>query len=148
MATQQIDPRGPRFGAAITSTLLAISLFLLLDSSTFSLGAGVFTFVTLSFAIGAAFGLSTHPYGLIFKKFVRPGLAAPKELEDATPPRFAQAVGLFVALIGWVLQLAGVDYGFAFATGAAFIAAFLNAAFNYCLGCQIFLGLKRLKVIR
>ena len=148
MATQQIDPRGPRFGAAITSTLLAISLFLLLDSSTFSLGAGVFTIVTLSFAIGAAFGLSTHPYGLIFKKFVRPGLAAPKELEDATPPRFAQAVGLFVALIGWVLQLAGVDYGFAFATGAAFIAAFLNAAFNYCLGCQIFLGLKRLKVIR
>ncbi|NDH66125.1 MAG: DUF4395 family protein, partial [Microbacteriaceae bacterium] len=70
MATQQIDPRGPRFGAAITSTLLAISLFLLLDSSTFSLGAGVFTFVTLSFATGAAFGLSTHPYGLIFKKFV------------------------------------------------------------------------------
>jgi len=148
MATQQIDPRGPRFGAAITSTLLATSLFLLLDSSTFSLGAGVFTFVTLSFALGAAFGLSTHPYGLIFKKFVRPGLAAPRELEDATPPRFAQAVGLFVALIGWVLQLAGVDYGFAFAAGAAFVAAFLNAAFNYCLGCQIFLGLKRLKVIR
>ena len=148
MATQQIDPRGPRFGAAITSTLLAISLFLLLDSSTFSLGAGVFTFVTLSFAIGAAFGLSTHPYGLIFKKFVRPRLAAPKELEDATPPRFAQAVGLFVALIGWVLQLTGVDHGFAFAAGTAFVAAFLNAAFNYCLGCQIFLGLKRLKVIR
>jgi hypothetical protein len=85
---------------------------------------------------------------LIFKKFVRPSLPAPKELEDATPPRFAQAVGLFVALIGWVLQLSGVEFGFAIAAGAAFVAAFLNAAFNYCLGCQIFLGLKRLKVIR
>ncbi len=148
MATLQIDPRGPRFGAAITATLLAVSVFLLLDNSTFSLGAGVFTFVTFSFAFGAAFGVSTHPYGLIFKKFVRPSLAAPKELEDATPPRFAQAVGLFVALIGWVLQLSGVEFGFAIAAGAAFVAAFLNAAFNYCLGCQIFLGLKRLKVIR
>jgi len=148
MASQQIDPRGPRFGAVITSTLLAISVFLLLDSSSFSIGAGVFTFVTLTFAFGAAFGVSAHPYGLIFKKFVRPSLPAPKELEDATPPRFAQAVGLFVALIGWVLQLSGVEFGFAFAAGAAFVAAFLNAAFNYCLGCQIFLGLKRLKVIR
>jgi len=148
MASQQIDPRGPRFGAVITSTLLAISVFLLLDNSTFSIGAGVFTFVTLTFAFGAAFGVSAHPYGLIFKKFVRPSLPAPKELEDATPPRFAQAVGLFVALIGWVLQLSGVEFGFAFAAGAAFVAAFLNAAFNYCLGCQIFLGLKRLKVIR
>jgi hypothetical protein len=145
---QQIDPRGSRFGAAITSTLLAISVFLLLDSTTFSIGAGVFTFVTLSFAFGAVFGLSNHPYGLVFKKFVRPRLAAPEQLEDATPPRFAQAVGLFVALIGWVLQLSGVEFGFAIAAGAAFVAAFLNAAFNYCLGCQIFFGLKRLKVIR
>lgn len=148
MANQQIDPRGPRFGAIITSTLLAISIFLLLDGSTFSLGASVFTFVTLSFAYGAAFGVSKHPYGWLFKNLVRPGLAAPKELEDATPPRFAQAVGLFVVAIGWVLQLSGLEFGFALAASAAFAAAFLNAAFNYCLGCQIFLGLKRLKVIR
>lgn len=148
MATSQIDPRGPRFGAAITATLLLVSVFLLLDPASAALGAGVFTFVTISFAYGAIFGVAKHPYGLIFKALVRPRLSAPTELEDATPPRFAQAVGLFVALIGFVLELSGVEFGFVYAGAAAFVAAFLNAAFNYCLGCQIFLGLKRLKVIR
>ncbi|MEY3909199.1 MAG: hypothetical protein RLZZ90_1106 [Actinomycetota bacterium] len=142
-----IDPRGPRFGASITSVLLLIIVFLGLDAATVDAAFYLLIAVTTLFAIGAIFGLSRHPYGIIFRKFVRPRLAAPTELEDPRPPKFAQAVGLFVASVGVVLHLAGVEFGVAYAAGAAFIAAFLNAAFAYCLGCQIYLGLKRIGLI-
>lgn len=142
-----IDPRGPRFGASITSVLLLIIVFLGLDAATVDAAFYLLIAVTALFAIGAVFGLSKHPYGIIFRKFVRPRLAAPTELEDPRPPKFAQAVGLFVASVGIVLHLAGVEFGVAYAAGAAFIAAFLNAAFAYCLGCQIYLGLKRIGLI-
>ncbi len=142
-----IDPRGPRFGASITSVLLLIVVFLGLDAATVDAAFYLLIAVTALFAIGAIFGLSRHPYGIIFRKFVRPRLAAPTELEDPRPPKFAQAVGLFVASVGIVLHLAGVEFGVAYAAGAAFIAAFLNAAFAYCLGCQIYLGLKRIGLI-
>lgn len=146
--SKQIDPRGPRFGATITSVLLAATVYLGLDSSTEGVAFWLLVGIDALFLIGAVFGNSRHPYGLIFKALVRPRLAPPAELEDAAPPQFAQAVGFFVASVGVVLGLLGVQYGVAIAAGAAFIAAFLNAAFAYCLGCQIFLGLKRLKVIR
>lgn len=147
MATQ-IDPRGPRFGAAITATALLATVYLLLDAGTATAGIWLYAIVTASFAVGAIFGVAKHPYAWLFKTLVRPRLGAPSELEDATPPRFAQAVGLFVVSVGIILQISGIELSLVFAAGAAFVAAFLNAAFNYCLGCQIFLGLKRLKVIR
>jgi len=146
--SKQIDPRGPRFGAAITSVLLAATVYLGLDESTQGVAFWLLVAIDALFLVGAVFGNSRHPYGIIFKALVRPRLAPPKELEDAAPPQFAQAVGFFVASIGVVLGALAVPYGVAIAAGAAFIAAFLNAAFAYCLGCQIYLGLKRLKVIR
>lgn len=146
--SKQIDPRGPRFGAAITSVALLVTIYLGLDKGTESAAFWLLVAIDALFLFGAVFGNAAHPYGLIFKKLVRPRLAAPKELEDATPPQFAQGVGFFVASIGVVLGLLAVPNGVVFAAAAAFFAAFLNAAFGYCLGCQIFLGLKRLKVIR
>ncbi|MFJ4997315.1 DUF4395 domain-containing protein [Microbacterium sp. NPDC088619] len=89
----------------------------------------------------------TAPWGLLFRRFVRPRLAPPTELEDPRPPRFAQGVGLFVVTIGLVLHLAGVPWALPVATAAAFIAAFLNAAFSFCLGCQIYLLLQRAGVV-
>lgn len=85
----------------------------------------------------------TAPWGVVFRRFVRPRLSPPSELEDPRPPRFAQGVGLFVVSIGLVLHLAGVPWALPVATAAAFIAAFLNAAFSFCLGCQIYLLLQR-----
>ena len=143
-----IDPRGPRFGAAITSALLLVTVFLALDPATLGAAFGVLLIVTASFVIGAFFGNSKHPYGFIFKKFIRPRLAAPKELEDPRPPKFAQLVGLLVAGTGVILYLAGVTGALVFAAGAAFIAAFLNAAFAFCLGCQIYIGLQRIGLIK
>jgi hypothetical protein len=127
---------------------LAATVYLGLDESTQGVAFWLLVAIDALFLVGAVFGNSRHPYGIIFKALVRPRLAPPKELEDAAPPQFAQAVGFFVASIGVVLGALAVPYGVAIAAGAAFIAAFLNAAFAYCLGCQIYLGLKRLKVIR
>jgi hypothetical protein len=143
-----IDPRGPRFGATITSVLLLITVFLALDAATLGAAFGLLVVITVSFAIGAFLGNSKHPYGIIFKKLVRPRLGATKELEDPRPPQFAQLIGLIVAGAGVVLYLVGVQGGLVFAAGAAFIAAFLNAAFAFCLGCQIYVGLQRLGLIK
>jgi hypothetical protein len=143
-----IDPRGPRFGAAITSVLLLITVFLALDAANAAAAYGLLVVVTALFAIGAIFGNAKHPYGLIFKKLIRPKLAAPKELEDPRPPKFAQLVGLIVASVGLILGAAGVPYGVAGAAAAAFVAAFLNAAFDFCLGCQIYIGLQRIGLFK
>lgn len=145
MATQ-IDPRGPRFGAAITNVFSIVLLWLGLDTSAAaqSYALIILSIVTALFLIGALFGNNRHPYGLIFKKLVRPRLKAPKELEDSRPPQFAQFVGLVVSGAGLALFFAGVPYGIAYAAGALLIATTLQAYFGYCLGCQIYLGLKRL----
>lgn len=89
----------------------------------------------------------TAPWGVLFRRLVRPRLTPPRELEDPRPPRFSQGVGLFVVGIGLVLQLIGVPWALPLATAAAFIAAFLNAAFAFCLGCQLYLLLQRVGVI-
>ena len=57
--------------------------------------------------------------------------------------RFAQGVGLFVTGVGLVLHLAGVPWALPIAAALAFVAAFLNAAFGLCLGCQLYLLLQR-----
>ena len=143
-----IDPRGPRFGAAITSVLLLITVFLGLNPATATSAYVLLAIITALFAIGAIFGNSKHPYGVFFKKFVRPRLAAPQELEDPRPPQFAQLIGFIVAAVGLVLGALSVTYGVAGAAAAAFIAAFLNAAFAFCLGCQIYVGLQRIGLIK
>ena len=143
-----IDPRGPRFGAAITSVWLVITVFLGLDTATQDIAAVLLSAITILFAIGAFLGNSRHPYGWVFRKFVKPRLSEPTELEDPRPPQFAQGVGLFVSVVGLVLYIFDVPFGISIAASAAFVAAFLNAAFAYCLGCQLYLGLKRVGIIR
>ena len=127
-----IDPRGPRFGAWITTVVLAV---VLLTGSGALLAAQA-----LVFALGSQ---GKSPYAEIFKRLIRPRLGPPSELENERPPRFAQLVGLVFASIGAIALLAGATTVGLIATGAAFIAAFLNAAFGICLGCEMFLLYKR-----
>ena len=147
-----IDPRGPRFSAGITAVLLLVTIGLSLGAAHGNRFAdpGLYLLVALAalFAWGAFAGVARHPYGLLYRTLVRPRLAAPTELEDPTPPTFAQGVGLFVTAIGIVLYLAGVPFAVMIAASAAFIAAFLNSVFGYCLGCQIYLLLVRAGIIR
>jgi len=142
----QLDPRGPRFGAGITAVLLLAVMFLSLT------GASTAALILLAaiaglFAWGAFAGAGRHPYGVVFKKFVRPHLAPPTDLEDAAPPSFAQGVGLAVSLVGLVLGLTGLPGAIGIAAAAAFVAAFLNSVFDYCLGCQLYLVLVRFGVL-
>ncbi|MEV6836265.1 DUF4395 domain-containing protein [Streptomyces sp. NPDC051133] len=133
-----IDARGPRFGAAVTAAVLAVSL---ITQNAWLLG-----WQTLAFALGAAAGVQRSPYGWAFRTAVRPRLGPPKEFEPPEPPRFAQAVGLLFAGLGLVGFTVGPQWLGLAATGAALAAAFLNAAFGYCLGCETFLLLKRATV--
>jgi len=149
--TAKIDPRGPRFGAGITAVILLVVVVLGLQAAP---TAGVtdaafwlLLFAFVMFAWGAAFGPAKHPYGLFFRAVIRPKLPAPKFLEPEAPPRFAQGVGLFVSGLGLVLHLAGVPYGLVAAAAAAFIAAFLNAVFGLCLGCELYGLLLRLGLV-
>lgn len=145
---EQIDPRGPRFGAAITNVFSIIIFFLATDAATEPTALAVLAIVWVSFLWGTLFGNSKHPFGILYKNVVRPKLSAPKELEDARPPRFAQLVGLFVTSIGFALAFLSVPFGVAIAAAALFAASTLQAYFGYCLGCQIYLGLRRAGIIR
>ena len=141
-----IDPRGPRFGAAITGVLLLVVIGLNLAGATLA-SVILFAAITAVFAWGAFAGITRHPYGLLFKKLVRPRLAAPTELEDPAPPTFAQGVGFVITLVGLVLGLLVSPFAIVVAASLAFIAAFLNSVFAYCLGCQIYLVLVRAGIL-
>ncbi|MEV0372700.1 DUF4395 domain-containing protein [Streptomyces sp. NPDC050636] len=135
MSNDGIDVRGPRFGAALTSAVLAAVLIS---------GSGwLLAFQALVFAIGAGAGVQRSPYAWLFKVAVRPRLAPPTEFEGAAPPRFAQSVGLVFAVIGLVGYAVGPEWLGLAATGCALAAAFLNAFFGYCLGCEVYLLLRR-----
>lgn len=136
----QVDPRGPRFGAAVTTVVLAVALVLVGTTA----GTVLVAWQTLVFALGALVGLQAQPYGWLFRRVVRPRLAPPAELEDAAPPRFAQAVGLVFLLVALVASLAGATVVATVAIAFALAAAFLNAVFAFCLGCEMYLIGKRL----
>ncbi|MET7481764.1 DUF4395 domain-containing protein [Streptomyces sp. NPDC005538] len=133
-----IDVRGPRFGAALTTVVLAVVLI----TGSFWL----LVWQTLAFALGAAGGVGRSPYGWLFRTAVRPRIGPPTEFESPRPPRFAQAVGLVFAGVGLVGFGPGPEWLGLAATGAALAAAFLNAAFGYCLGCEMYLLARRVTV--
>lgn len=129
-----IDPRGPRFAAAVTAVLLAAALILGPAS-----GWPVLLVQTLAFAAASLLGVRFQPWGWLFRVAVRPRLTPPRALEDARPPRFAQSVGLAFGLAGLLGAAAALPALFYVATGFALVAAVLNAVFDYCLGCEIYL---------
>jgi hypothetical protein len=131
----EIDPRGPRFGALITMVVFAI---VLVTSNVWLLTAQA-----VVFALGALLGLRNSPYGLIYRWLIRPRLGPPRELEAEAPPRFAQAVGLVISLIGIAGYAAGVQPLGMAAAAAGLLAAVLNGVFGLCLGCEMYLAIRR-----
>ena len=139
-ASRPIDARGPRFGAVITTVVLAATLATI--PSTLSLV--LLSVQTVVFALGALVGVHAQPYGVLFRRVVRPRLGAPTKFEDPAPPRFAQTVGLGFAVVGLLGLVTGATVVAYVAVGFALAAAFLNAAFDFCLGCEMYLLGKRL----
>ena len=132
-----IDARGPRFSAAITAAVLATAL------ATNNLWVVIAQAIV--FAIGAFRGPQFTPYAAIFKSIVKPRLKNAVITEDVRPPQFAQSVGLLFALTAIAGSVLGIPVIFTIAISFAFAAAFLNAAFNYCLGCEMYVVLLRLR---
>jgi hypothetical protein len=134
-STTIIDARGPRFGAVITTFVLAAAL--VTHNAWFVIAQAAV------FAIGAYKGPQYTPYAFVYKTFVKPRLKGAVPTEDVRPPQFAQKVGLLFATVAIVGALLGIDVIVISAVSMALAAAFLNAAFNYCLGCEIYLLLLR-----
>jgi hypothetical protein len=131
----EIDPRGPRFGAFITVAVLAVVLI--------TRSGWLLAVQTLVFTIGALAGLRYAPYGLLYRWLIRPRLGPPVHTEAEAPPRFAQAMGAVIAAAGVIAFAAGSSViGIVF-TALALAAAFLNAVFDFCLGCQVYLFIQR-----
>lgn len=137
----EIDPRGPRFGGTITTVVLAIALVTVGSPLSDVLVA----WQALVFGLGAIVGLHAQPYGILYRKLIGPRLAPPRVLEDAAPPRFAQAVGLLFMIVALIAIILGATVVAAIAIGFALAAAFLNAAFDFCLGCEMYLLGARLR---
>ncbi|REE96590.1 DUF4395 domain-containing protein [Thermomonospora umbrina] len=131
----QVDPRGQRVAAGITALVLVAVLVT---------GSGVLLAAqAVVFAVGALVGLRYSPYGILFQALIRPRIGPPGELEAAAPPRFAQGVGLAFAVAGVTGYALGADWLGIGATAFALGAAFLNATFGFCLGCEMFLLIRR-----
>ena len=131
-----IDPRGPRFGALITMVVFAL---VLITGSVWLLAAQA-----VVFAVATVFGMRNAPYGLVYRWLVRPRLGPPGELEPEAPPRFAQGVGLVISVIGVIGYAAGITPLGMAAASAGLVAAFLNGVFGLCLGCEMYLFIRRI----
>jgi len=136
----QIDARGPRWSAVITTIVLAIALV--------TSNLWVISFQAVVFAVGAIRGPQFTPYAFIYKKLIKPRLKSEVTFEDARPPQFAQSVGLGFALVAVIASVLGASGVFTVAVGFALAAAFLNAAFNFCLGCQVYLLILRVRTAK
>jgi hypothetical protein len=131
----EIDPRGPRFGALLTMVVFAV---VLITGNVWLLAAQA-----VVFAAGAFLGLRNSPYGILYRWLVRPRLGPPAELEAEAPPRFAQAVGLVISVIGVTGYAAGLRPLGMVAAAAGLVAAVLNGVFGLCLGCEVYLMIRR-----
>lgn len=131
-----VDVRGPRFAAWVTTAVLVLAL--LVAAVNPLAAAAILVVQAIIFAIGALGGPRKHPYGRIFARVVAPRLGPVREREPVAPLKFAQLVGLIFAVVAVVGFVAGAFLVGVIATAAALAAAFLNAAFGICLGCQLY----------
>jgi hypothetical protein len=131
----QLDVRGPRFAASVTTVVLIV--ILLTGNGWLALAQ------TAVFALGAA-NARLAPYGLLFRTLVAPRLGPPTRFEPADPVRFAQGVGFAFAAVATVGFLTGATVLGIVAAAGALVAAFLNAVFGLCLGCELYLLIRRL----
>lgn len=138
-ADVQIDPRGPRFGAAITLVLAIVALV----AGANTVGVVVMAVLALLFVPGAVVGPQATLQAALFKRLVRPRLAPPAQTESFRAPRFAQQIGLAFAVLAVLFGALDSALGFFVFAGFVAVASFLNSVFNFCLGCEIYLLAKR-----
>ncbi len=135
-----IDPRGPRFTAAVTLVLLAVALLV-----PTAVAIALVALQAAFFLTGVTLGVQRTPTAYVFRSLIRPRLAPPAGLEDERPPRFAQGVGLAFTVVALIAFVTGALLVAQVAIGFAVVAALLNAVFGLCLGCELYLVGLRLR---
>ena len=129
-----IDVRGPRFGAAITSVVLATALIV-----QGTLGTALVAWQWTMFAIAAIGGLRYSVYGNLFRAIKRRfDLGAPPATEPEAGPRFAQACGLAVLTVALVGLATGATTLAWVSVGMVLVLSLLLASTNVCIGCLLY----------
>lgn len=100
------------------------------------------------FLARVATGPTMSPLGQIATRLVAPRIAASPRLVPGPPKRFAQGVGsaltVLATLFFFIWRLDAATYTI---LGLLVVAASLESALGYCLGCRIFSVLMRVGVI-
>jgi Domain of unknown function (DUF4395) len=135
----ELDPRGQRFAAAVTSVVLIAVL---------ATGWGWLALAqAVVFAVTAA-DPGRGPYSYVYRAFVLPRLGPPAEREPAAPVRFAQLLGFVFLTVAAAGYLSGATALGVTLAALGLLAAFLNAAFGLCVGCEVYLAARRLTARR
>jgi Domain of unknown function (DUF4395) len=131
-----VDPRQPRFGQAVTGTVLALAFML-----GWSLALPV-----LALILGAAslLGPRANLYAYLWRGLVKwLRLGPPGELEEAAPPRFANTVGFAFLTVASVTYAFGSDI-LAWTLGLIVSGlALLAAVTGLCVGCELYVLARR-----
>lgn len=126
-----IDPRGHRFGGAVSVVLLVIAAVLDVPF--------IVAFVALALGVSAVFGTQYSILGRPWPTIRRVlKLGPPREPEPEFGPRFAQALGFVFLVLGFVLLAAGVRPIGWLPVVAVVVLQTLLAASGYCLGCKLY----------
>ena len=92
-------------------------------------------------------GPSLSPLGQLVTRVITPRLGVPERLVPGPPKRFAQGIGVVFSVTALVLTALGAWTAAQVVLALLGTAAFLEAAFGFCLGCKIFAGLMRIGVV-
>jgi Domain of unknown function (DUF4395) len=131
------------FAARTVATgVVAMSVFYLITGWTWVL-------IPLCFGFWARVltGPTLSPLGQFATRVVAPRLSGTPRLTPGPPKRFAQAIGVAFSTTALVVAVSvGVGPAKIVIAVLAF-AAFLEAAFGFCLGCKVFAVLMKLGAI-
>ena len=127
---RMIDPRGHRFGAAVSAIVLIVAA---VAGTTWLVALAL-----LSIGTSAAFGLRYSIYGVIWRRIAAAARLPKVDSEHEYPPRFAQVLGsvaLILALVAFALG--ATTLGWVFTLAVAGLQSLL-ALTGYCLGCRLY----------
>lgn len=139
----EIDPRGQRFSAALTSIVLAATIVSVQPLSAVAILLAAFQLGV--FALGGFYRLTASPYALVYARSIRPRIGPPPELDDSVGPVFSQVVGTLFLAAALAALVAGATVVAYVALALALVAALLNASIGLCLGCELHVILQRLQ---
>ena len=124
-----VDPRAPRFGQALTATLLLAGILLAEPLLVVGVAVVLVTAVLTGYRVDL--------WATLWRRGARRVLSRPAEREPAAPHRFAKVLGAGMTGLASVLLLAGLPLaGYAVAAVVAALAG-LAAVTDVCVGCRM-----------